>query len=319
MTAKHPDDEIDNIIWSEIESSDSKGDFICYVIHSPVNAKFLESAKQRIDTEPDPDSLVPAKYPNAIRRIEELARKNDAVASFHMGKIHALGIAVPQDLPEGIRWYEKAVELGEPRAHANLGWFYQSGYGVTKNPQKAFELLSYAAEHGVLSAKAAIGIMLLKGETTEPDSVTGLKKLEEAFNEGYLNAGNHLSDIYFEGKYVEKDIEQAHRWLWNVANCGDERSMAILGHYLITGSHGKKDTDTGLKLMHKAIEKQFLPAYLWLGTLYKKGNGVEQNLKKALDLFKEGVLAGEKDCEKAISILLAEQNITGISTPKSFH
>lgn len=154
--------------------------------------------------------------------------------------------------------------------HANLGWFYQSGYGVTKNPQKAFELLSYAAEHGVLSAKAAIGIMLLKGETTEPDSVTGLKKLEEAFNEGYLNAGNHLSDIYFEGKYVEKDIEQAHRWLWNVANCGDERSMAILGHYLITGSHGKKDTDTGLKLMHKAIEKRFLPAYLWLGTLYKK-------------------------------------------------
>ena len=149
--------------------------------------------------------------------------------------------------------------------------------------------------------------------------MTGLKKLEEAFNEGYLNAGNHLSDIYFEGKYVEKDIEQAHRWLWNVANCGDERSMAILGHYLITGSHGKKDTDTGLKLMHKAIEKRFLPAYLWLGTLYKKGNGVEQNLKKALDLFKEGVLAGEKDCEKAISILLAEQNITGINTPKSFH
>ena len=103
MTAKHPDDEIDTIIWSEIESSDSKGDFICYVIHSPANAKFLENAKQRIDTEPDPDSLVPAKYPNAIRRIEELARKNDAVASFHMGKIHALGIAVPQNLPEGTK------------------------------------------------------------------------------------------------------------------------------------------------------------------------------------------------------------------------
>ena len=45
----------------------------------------------------------------------------------------------------------------------------------------------------------------------------------------------------------------------------------------------------------------------------------QYDLKKALDLFKEGVLAGEKDCEKAISILLAEQNITGINTPKSFH
>lgn len=316
---KHPDDEIDDIIWSEIESSDSKGDFICYVIHSPTNAKFLENAKARIDTKPDPDSLIPVKYFNAIKRIEELARKNNAVASFHMGKIHALGIAVPQNLAEGIHWYEKAVELGEPRAYANLGWLYQSGHGVIKNPLKAFELLSYAAKHGILSAKAAIGIMLLKGEHAEPDSATGLQKLEEAFNEGYLNAGNHLSDIYFEGKYVKRNIELAHRWLWNVVHGGDERSMAILGHYLITGSHGKKDPDTGLMLMNKAIELQFLPAYLWLGTLYKNGNGIEQNIKKALDLFRKGVLAGNKDCEKAISILLAEQNITGTSTPKLFH
>ncbi len=319
MTTKHPDDEIDNIIWSEIESGGSKGDFICYVIHSPMNAKFLEKAKQRIDTEPDPDSLAPVKYLDAIKRIEELARKNDPVASFHMGKIHALGIAVPQNLSEGIHWYEKAVELGEPRAYANLGWFYQSGYGVAQNPSKAFELLSYAAEHGVLSAKAAVGIMLLKGESTDPNPASGLQKLEEAFNEGYLNAGNHLSDIYFEGRYVEKNIELAHQWLWKVARHGDERSMAILGHYLITGSHGKTDPEAGLKLMYMAIEGKFLPAYLWLGTLYKKGHGVRQDTRKAFDLFREGVHAGNKDCEKAISILLAEQNNTGTNTSKSLH
>ena len=319
MAEKHPDNEIDNIIWSEIELSDSKGDFICYVIHSPVNAKFLEQAKERIGAITEPDSMIPVKYFKAIERIRNLAEKNDPVATFHMGKIHALGIAVPQNLPEGIRWYEKAMELGEPRAHANLGWFYQSGYGVIQDSNKAYELLSYGAEHGVLSAKAAIGIMLLNGEHGSPDAASGLQRLEEAFHEGYLNAGNHLSDIYFEGKYVDKNVELGHQWLRKVADCGDERSMAILGHYLITGSHGKQDRETGLKLMKQAIASQFLPAYLWLGTLYKKGNGVEQDVKKAFDLFREGIQAGCKDCEKAVSMLLAEQNASNSGTPKSFH
>lgn len=319
MTENHPDDEIDNIIWSEIESSDSKGDFICYVIHSPVNAKFLQQTKERIATITEQDSLTPVRYFRAIERIRDLAEKNHPAATFHMGKIHALGIAVPQNLPEGIRWYEKAMELGEPRAYANLGWFYQSGYGVAQDSLKAYELLSYGADHGVLSAKAAIGIMLLNGEHGSPDADSGLQKLEEAFHEGYLNAGNHLSDIYFEGKYVARDVELGHQWLWKVADRGDERSMAILGHYLITGSHGKQDPETGLRLMQQAIAHQFLPAYLWLGTLYKKGNGVEQDLRKAFDLFREGIRAGCKDCEKAVSMLLAEQNAANSGIPKSFH
>ena len=161
MTAKHPDDEIDDIIWSEIGSSDAKGDFICYVIHSPVNAKFLGQAQARIDTQTDTDSLAPVNYFKAIERIRLLALEHHPAATFHMGKIHALGIAVTQDLAEGVRWYEKAIALGEPRAYANLGWLYQSGYGVPADTSKAFELLSYAGEHGILSARATVGMMLL--------------------------------------------------------------------------------------------------------------------------------------------------------------
>ena len=73
MTVKHPDDEIDDIIWSEIGSSDATGDFICYVIHSPVNAKFLGQAKSRIDTQKNADSLSPVNYFNAIERIKNSA------------------------------------------------------------------------------------------------------------------------------------------------------------------------------------------------------------------------------------------------------
>ena len=95
--------------------------------------------------------------------------------------------------------------------------------------------------------------------------------------------------------------------------------MAILGHHLITGSHGKTDPQTGLQLMQRAITEGFLPAYVWLGTLYKKGNGLKQDVKKAFDLFQEGLLAGCEDCEKALSLLLAEQNTPDSDISRSLH
>lgn len=202
MVTPESDNEIDDIIWSEIESSDSHGDFVCYAVHAPHMAKYLENVKARIESGKYLDNLAPVGYFKAIERIEKLADMGDPSATFHMGKIYAIGIAVPRNVPKAVEWYEKAIALGEPRAYANLGWFYQSGYGVLTNKAKAFELLSFGAENGVLAAKAAIGMMLLNGEGCTLDTELGFQKLEESFNSGYLNAGNHISDVYFEGKLV---------------------------------------------------------------------------------------------------------------------
>lgn len=315
MITPESDNEIDDIIWSEIESSDSHGDFVCYAVHSPYKAKYLESAKARIDSGKYLDNLAPVHYLKAIERIEKLAETGDPSATFHMGKIYAIGIAVPQNLPLAVEWYEKAIALGEPRAYSNLGWFYQSGYGVPLDNSKAFELLSFGAENGVLSAKAAIGMMLLKGEGCALNTELGLQKLQESFHSGYLNAGNHIADMYFEGKLVPKNIELAHEWLMKVADSGDDRTMAILGHYLVTGSHGKTDTEKGLGLLEKAAQLQYLPAYLWLGTLYKKGLGVEQDAEKAIEWFKQGIKAGCRDCHIALNMM----SIPEPDNPKSFH
>ena len=315
MVTPGSDNEIDDIIWSEIESSDSHGDFVCYAVHAPYKAKYLENAKARIESGKYLDNLAPVRYLKAVERIEKLAGTGDPAATFHMGKIYAIGIAVPQNVPKAVEWYEKAIALGEPRAYANLGWFYQSGYGVPTDKSKAFELLSFGAENGVLSAKAAIGMMLLNGEGCTLNPELGFQKLEESFNSGYLNAGNHISDVYFEGKLVPGDIELAHEWLQKVADSGDERSMAILGHYLVTGSHGKTDTAKGLDLLEQATRLQYLPAYLWLGTLYKKGLGVELDAEKAIEWFKKGIKAGCRDCQIALTMMSMPET----DNPKSYH
>jgi len=302
----HSDKEIDRIIWEAIADSDIRSDFICYIVHSPNEAAHLEEAQEKMMAATQP--IAPAmNYLKAVKAIRDMADAGDPCATFHMGKIYSLGIGVVRDVTLAVEWYKKAMALGEARAFSNLGWFYQEGTGVLKDPVKAFELLTQAGDDGVQSAKTASGTMLLKGEGCQKDAESGIRRIEEAFKAGYLNAGNHLADIYSEGKWVPKDVDKSHAWLQKVAEAGDGKSMAMLGYRLIAGTHGRQDIDEGKSWMQKAIDRKYLPAFLWYASLYRKGLGVPQDTRKMIALLQEGMAAGSMECEKALEQVLAER------------
>ena len=304
----HSDKEIDRIIWEAIAESQCKSDFICYIIHSPMGAAHLAEARDKMEKAVVP--LGPAlAYVKAVQKIRDLAEGGDPCATFHMGKICSLGIGTMRDVHKAVDWYRKAMALGEARAFANMGWFYQDATGVERDMDKAFELLSKAADEGVLSAKTAVGTLQLKGKGCEKDVDAGLKKIEEAFAAGYMNAGNHLADLYAEGALLPKDAAKSHYWLQKVAEAGDDKSMAMLGHRLITGSHGVKDVDAGLAWMHKAMENKFHPAFLWLAGIYRRGNGLPQNIGQTINVLQRGIAAGSIECAQALEQLMREQGI----------
>lgn len=287
------DREIEALIWSEIAASPARGDFACYLVHRLLKARHLDEARARYDSLGDADPE-PQRYFKAIANIRALAERGHGGAMFHMGKVHALGIAVERDVAAAAEWYRNAAAHGDMRAHCNLGWMYQSGMGVPEDKAEAFRLLSIGAEHGVLSAKAAVGMMLLSGEGCAANAPRALQVLEEAFEAGYLNAGNCIADAYLAGELLPHDTELGHAWLARVAERGDARSMAILGHYLVTGSHGKTDVTHGIALMFDAINRGYTPAYAWLGALYEKGQGLERDLGQAQVWYERGIAAGDE-------------------------
>lgn len=305
--SSYDDSEIDEIIWSEIESSPSRGDFFCYLIHRPQKARYEKEARARVNTMDESNNTAPVGYARAVERIRALAAAGDAKAMFHMGKLYVHGIGVKQDLKVAETWYNKAIQAGEMRAHCNMGWLYLYGFGtILPNKGRAFWLLSIGAESGIPAARASIGMMLLTGDGIPANPKFGLRMLQVAFNLGYDNAGNHLSDLYFAGKFVPKDIDLAHDWLFKVAERGDARTMAILGHYLVTGSHGKTDVGQGIKLLQDAVAKEYVFAYFWLGNLYRNGNGVDRDMAKAREWFEKGAAAGNEGCTLALTTLLLQ-------------
>lgn len=317
--SRFDDREIDDIIWSEIRGSDSRIDFVSYLIHRPQKGRHREDAQVRLKAM-DEGAGAPVGYARAVERIRALAESGDAGAMFHMGKLHVLGIGLPQDMRVAESWYQKAVAVGEMRACCNLGWIYMYGFGeIPPDKEQAFRFLSVGAEQGMASAKASIGLMWLTGDGRPADPALGLNLMAEAFEEGYNNAANHLSDAYFAGKYIPRDIDAGHEWLFKAAARGDERTMAILGHYLVTGSHGKTDVVQGLGLLHQAIEKDYVPAYLWLGNLYRHGQGVERDLTQARVWYERGEEAGNTRCEPALASMLLKVSPAPTAGTSSVH
>ena len=301
--ATFDDREIDDIIWSEIKDSDSRGDFICYQIHRPQQGRHRNEAIARLE-EIEGGDRTPIGYGRAVMRIQALAESGDPKAMFHMGKLAVHGIGLPQDMRVAEAWYKKAIAAGEMRAACNLGWIYQYGFGeIAPDKEEAFRLLSMGAECGINVARASLGNMLLAGEGRPADPDQGLHFLEEAFEGGYTNAANLLADAYLGGKHIPQNIEMGHEWLGKGAATGDERTMAILGYYLVAGTHGKTDVGRGLALLHAAIEKNYVTAYLWIGKFYRDGQGVERNLVIAQDWFERGAEAGNTACERALAEL----------------
>jgi TPR repeat protein len=77
--------------------------------------------------------------------------------------------------------------------------------------------------------------------------------------------------------------------------------MAILGHYLITGSHGRTDVARGLAYLVSAVNRGYAPACLWLGVLYEEGRGVQRDPVMARMLYEKGAAAGDEDSEFALA------------------
>ena len=180
----YDDSEIDAILWSEIEHSESAGDFAAYLKHKPEGAIHIDSAKKRFKVLSNGPTSEAPTFRSAIERIRLLAKAGNPTALFHMGKFYGNGTGVAKDEIEATRWYEQAVQAGELRAHCNLGLMYRRGDGVEQDNAKALELLRKAALGGESLASAYVGVMTFCGEGCEADHHLATEMLESAFESG---------------------------------------------------------------------------------------------------------------------------------------
>jgi uncharacterized protein len=144
-----------------------------------------------------------------------------------------------------------AADGGEPLAEWKLGTMYQTGDGVPRDDAQAYKYFSLIVENydedqpdwresGVVSsAFVAVGLYSLNGVPSakiDPDPDRALQMFHYAATTfGDSNAQYDLARMYLDGVGVDRDPEQAARWLNLAADKGDKDAEALLGNLLFRG------------------------------------------------------------------------------------
>ena len=224
------------------------------------------------------------------------AEKRNMTGLLWFGHCHAYGIGTGKNMNEAIKWYKKAAEKGSVKAPLVLGYIYLYGKDEIKSsPPEAVKMFRKAAEKGNAEAMAVLGHCYIFGFGVKADKAEGLKLLQNAAEKGEAGAMLFLAKLSFDAGKEKESFE----WCKKAADLGNTKAMVELARYYLFGIGVKVDKAEGMKLLHKAAEKDETGAMLLLADVsFKSGKEKEsfEWYKKAADLGDPNAIFGVGRC-----------------------
>jgi TPR repeat protein len=248
----------------------------------------------------------PAK---GIELLTQAALHGNAHAQLRLGQAYQNGTSVPKNEPAAVAWFEKAAAQGNPQAKNNLGMFYLDGKPVAKDQARAARLFQAAAEQGLVEAAYNLATMYDQGWGMAQDYRAARKWYQQAAEHKDADAEYRLAMLLEQGLGGDKDRAAALRWMQAAADNGSEEAQLKLGltppseaktlssgyfqyqiaEALFEGKGMEKDQARALKFLEKSAEAGYPPAFLALGRMYSRGDGVATNEAKALGYFEQAI------------------------------
>ena len=180
------------------------------------------------------------------------------------------------------------IRKGDIEAMYMLG-----GMSRYENPELTARLFLEAAQKGHPMAMKEVGDMYYKGGvwTWEPDYKNAFEWYYKAAEKGITESINMLGNMYYNGKGVQQDKGKALVWYTKAAEKGLTLAMYNLGGLY----YELRDYKMAFKWHSKVIENRGLfedNSKCYLGQMYYKGEGVQQDYKKAYDFFNAAEYVG---------------------------
>lgn len=242
--------------------------------------------------------------------------KNDPEALYIEG-MDILDKVVKNKSPaEGIQLLKEAANAGSQAAVARLGYEYSRGKYVAKDLTKAKELYLQASENNQILGLSGLGSMYLSGEGVAQDRQTAFNYFKKAVDLGSTSDRENLAFCYFMGFGVNQDFEKAlseyisiikldsfNSETLDISNTKERsRSLTHIGYIY---SFILKDPLEGNQWFSRAIsiENPYDEAFYYLGMAFYKGEGIDQNKEKGIELIKKGKAMGNSKCIEALKSL----------------
>jgi TPR repeat protein len=294
---------IDQLIWQHIADSPCPEDFRAYLRHAPEGAAHLDEAIERLIALDDADAACAdeqVRYPVAIAAIEQLADAGDAVAQFHLGKLHDNGIGIPANRDRAEGWYRVASLQGEPRSHVNRA-LRLDDQGDPENIAEARRLCGDAAATGEGTATFHLARMISCGrgeESGKPDPVRAFELFHQAWEQGCAVAGHWIGYMLQRGDGVRLDTALGREWVERAAQAGCSGAIIQLG----TDAEAGKDIPAARTWFQLGAEQGDMECQHRLASLLLAGKDIPKDGAQAVHWLKRAAVRGDANAQRILGL-----------------
>jgi TPR repeat protein len=121
----------------------------------------------------------------------------------------------------------------------------------------------------------------------------------EAAQQGYADAVLAMGWFYLNGVGVERNIERARKWYHDSAGRGEPKAMFSLGQI----AYDERDYFDALVWFKRASDAGHNRSLYFIGKLYWRGHGVEQDKKEAMRYFHRAASSKVDEAQRVLRFL----------------
>lgn len=244
----------------------------------------------------------------------------------------------PDRLQKASFYFKKAAELGDIDAQYILGTMYYKGELGNDNKKQAFANFLTAAKQGDLDSQDWLGWMYYKGLGVKKNLLVAGEWWNKAAASGHADALFNLGALYCDPEFPKMNYNVAKKWLSKSIKKGDNRARAMkefvdkiakgndgkivskLPQEGIDGARGQyteaisylygngveKDVRKALELMMSSADNGNVKAQFFLGRMYHKGGIVERDDSVAEKYLGDAINNGSSDAEMFLADMYLE-------------
>lgn len=211
-----------------------------------------------------------------------------------LGALYLNGWGVERNIELALENYKMAAALGDEVAMNQIGFIFLGNDAIDANPEQAFYWFNEAAQKGSDVGMNNLAYCYQHGIGVKQDEEIAAEWYKKAAELGYVDAMYELG-AYYQNVLIDSD--KAKMWYQKAAELGHAEAINCLG---VIYSDIEEDYEEAVKCFKKAVELEVPMAYRNLAISYRDGNGVGQDLKKAVELLKKASKLGVEDANQML-------------------
>ena len=256
-------------------------------------------------------------YEKAKEKLDLLSPKKSNIKSnsfFRLAYTYYCMGGNKKNLNIAFKYFYKASLMGNCEAQFYLGDMYESGEGTEKDDLEAIYWYFKSSQNGNKESENKFKVLSSMKDGI-PSSVWEYYRFFEKkklADRGDANAQFEIAQKYRTGDGVQKDYKKAFYWCELSAKNGNYGACNDLGlmYNNNKGNFCKKDYKQALYWLNKAFTEGKnsikYQAESNLAIMYEFGQGIEQDYKKAFELYKESAENGDSFAQCRLGIMFEE-------------